>query len=240
MTKLLVSVRNVVEARTALAAGADLIDVKEPDRGALGMADVQVLDQIVTAIADRVPSSAALGELFEGHRLADRFASRLTYAKVGLARAAGNPKWAEELRAALEQLPAGVAPVAVAYADWQTAAAPSPTMVLDAAVQTGCRGLLVDTFDKTSGGLLAHTSARELEELTRRARQANMLVVLAGKIDCKDLGALLPLEPDYLGVRGAVCVGGRQGTLETALVRRMAELVSGTPKVAVRISHQFA
>ena len=36
---LLVSVRSADEAIAALAGGADVIDVKEPNRGALGAAD---------------------------------------------------------------------------------------------------------------------------------------------------------------------------------------------------------
>ena len=36
MTRLLVSVRSAEEAEIALAGGADVIDVKEPRRGALG------------------------------------------------------------------------------------------------------------------------------------------------------------------------------------------------------------
>ena len=39
MAGLLVSVRSADEARTALAGGATVIDVKEPERGPLGRAD---------------------------------------------------------------------------------------------------------------------------------------------------------------------------------------------------------
>ena len=65
MTRLLVSVRSADEARTALAAGVDLIDVKEPARGSLGAASPGVVADVVGAVAGRVPVSAALGELFE-------------------------------------------------------------------------------------------------------------------------------------------------------------------------------
>ena len=39
MTRVLVSVRDALEARIALDCGVDLIDVKEPLRGPLGAAD---------------------------------------------------------------------------------------------------------------------------------------------------------------------------------------------------------
>ena len=47
---LLVSVRNVTEALTALEAGADVIDVKEPTRGSLGAADSATLAAIAQAV----------------------------------------------------------------------------------------------------------------------------------------------------------------------------------------------
>src|SRR5207244_7336185 len=46
MTGLLVSVRSAAEAETALAGGADVVDVKEPRRGALGPADPSVWKQV--------------------------------------------------------------------------------------------------------------------------------------------------------------------------------------------------
>jgi uncharacterized protein (UPF0264 family) len=63
--QLLVSVRDVAEAEAALAGGADIIDIKEPRRGALGMADAAMIAEIVACVDRRVPVSAALGELRE-------------------------------------------------------------------------------------------------------------------------------------------------------------------------------
>ena len=51
MTQLLVSVRDAAEALFAVAAGADLIDVKEPSRGPLGAPDRQTLDAVLAAVA---------------------------------------------------------------------------------------------------------------------------------------------------------------------------------------------
>jgi uncharacterized protein (UPF0264 family) len=227
MTKLLVSVRSVAEAEAALAAGADLIDVKEPRHGALGMADAATLQQIANAIAGRAPLSAALGELHEGNHLPQSLAGRARYAKFGLAGAGHQADWNRQLHAAVDRLPAGVSPVAVAYADWRTAESPPPEHVLSEVLEAGYAGLLIDTFDKSGGGLLAHLSTGELSALTDRARSAGRLIVLAGKIGRDDLPTLLPLEPDYLGVRGAVCRGGRQSALDVTLARQFRALVQG-------------
>src|SRR5204863_2047675 len=85
MTGLLVSVRSAAEAELALAGGADIIDVKEPRRGALGPADPIVWKEILERVAGRVPVSAALGELHsDAIRGYASGAAGFAYAKIGL------------------------------------------------------------------------------------------------------------------------------------------------------------
>lgn len=223
MTKLLVSVRSAEEALTALEAGADLIDVKEPNRGALGAADCNTIEAVVSVVSGRLPTSAALGELPEANRLPASLADRLSYAKFGLAGCAEIADWPRRWQEAVASLPRGVLPVAVAYADWQSAAAPSPEDVLAVARELRCGGLLVDTFDKTRGPIDRHLDLRRLEQLINGAQCVGMLAVIAGGLRHDDLAKLLPLQPDYIGVRGAACTGDREGHLDAA---RVADLVS--------------
>ena len=71
VAQLLVSVRSADEARSALAGGASIIDVKEPDHGSLGPAPWSVWREVYTAVSTAAPISVALGELPDwlGHRL---------------------------------------------------------------------------------------------------------------------------------------------------------------------------
>src|SRR4051812_42317194 len=62
---LLVSVRSPEEALAALTGGADVIDVKEPDRGSLGAADPGTITDIARAVNGRAPVTAAVGELVD-------------------------------------------------------------------------------------------------------------------------------------------------------------------------------
>src|SRR5262249_54204912 len=64
-TRLLVSVRSAAEAVSALDGGADIIDIKEPERGSLGRADNATMTAILDAVSGRKPVSAACGELLE-------------------------------------------------------------------------------------------------------------------------------------------------------------------------------
>jgi hypothetical protein len=136
MTGLLVSVRNVTEAQVALAGGADIIDVKEPSRGALGPADPSVWREIVAEIAGRAPVSAALGELATEaiERLAAA-AAGLAFVKIGLAGCSSDGHWQARWWQSIERLPASALAVPVAYADWQQAGAPPPEEALALAGQ---------------------------------------------------------------------------------------------------------
>jgi uncharacterized protein (UPF0264 family) len=224
MTRLLVSVRDAAEARLAVEAGVDLIDLKEPNRGPLGAVDYATMREVVEAVAGQAPLSAALGELVE--LSLDSVAALpkgLTYAKVGLAHCANFADWPERLAAVCRQLPHGIAPVGVIYADRSQAGAPPADEVLSAAVQLNCRALLIDTFDKTAGDLFAHLDDAELGRTVTTARQAGLLVVLAGSLSLDSLPRAMALETDYVAVRGAVCSGPRTGKLD---VRKLHEFAA--------------
>ena len=63
MTLLLASVTGPDEAAIALAHGADIIDLKDASRGALGALDRDVLRATVAAVSGRGPVSAVTGDL---------------------------------------------------------------------------------------------------------------------------------------------------------------------------------
>jgi len=158
VAKLLVSVRTAIEAQAALAGGAAIIDVKEPLRGPLGRADVEVWHQVRSAVDTRIPVSVALGELNEWFlpAAAVRTASDgagISYFKLGLANS--EPAWRARFRTVRDQIFAIGSPsptwVAVVYADWQGARAPAPRDVIDEALEIDeCSGVLVDSWDKSA------------------------------------------------------------------------------------------
>ncbi len=63
MTGMLASVNSVTEALLVLNAQVDIIDLKQPERGALGALDTDLVKQIVAEIAGRCPVSATVGDL---------------------------------------------------------------------------------------------------------------------------------------------------------------------------------
>jgi uncharacterized protein (UPF0264 family) len=231
MTRSLVSVRSLGEARLAAAAGVDLIDLKEPRRGSLGSVGLALATQVADLLGGKGVLSMALGELAEwtkdDWKLADIVRPGIKFAKIGLARLAMEPKWRVTWTDAIRRLPSHCSSVAVIYADWQSAAAPRPGAILDEAVQNGCRALLVDTFHKHTGNVFSHCSAGELADVFGRARNAGMLTVLAGSLRLDDLEAALILDPDYIAVRGAVCRDSREGEICPAKLAEWLRRLNG-------------
>lgn len=220
MAGVLISVRSADEARAALAGGADVIDVKEPARGALGRSDVETWRAVRGVVPDEVPLSVALGELCEwGPETAFEGQAVGCYRKVGLARA--GRCWRDDWAALRERLGPFPRWVAVAYADWERAQAPRPELVLEEALRTtDCAGVLVDTWDKSSAIRLDESIA--LDDWRRATRQGGRLLALAGRLDEGAIQALAPIEPDLFAVRGAACRDGdRYSEIDAERVRRL-------------------
>ncbi len=221
MAKLLVSVRSVDEARAALEGGAAVIDVKEPGRGPLGRADVDVWQSVRQAVAEAAPVSVALGELREwtgaGVVLERSVFSGLAFRKLGLSEA--GPDWRECWSALRRAWGPGPSWVAVVYADWPEARAPHPDAVLDAALAVDdCTGVLIDTWDKSRPSPVDRSWASWLA----RARGGGRFIALAGGLGEADILRLAPLAPDLFAVRGAACRrGDRRAPIDRDRVARL-------------------
>jgi uncharacterized protein (UPF0264 family) len=228
---LLVSVRDVGEARAALGGGAALIDVKEPARGALGRADDETIAAIVRDVNGRRPVSAALGELTE--ELPRPACAGLAFVKRGLAGCA-RLTWRQRLERELDTS-GTTRGVIVAYADWQCAQAPPVNEVVDFACGRAGNVLLIDTHCKDAATpslgrkptLLDWRSLEEIVALCERCRAADVRVALAGSLDAAAIEALRPARPTWFAVRGAACDGNvRGGTVQTQRVATLAKLCS--------------
>jgi uncharacterized protein (UPF0264 family) len=227
---LLVSVRDPSEALAALAGGAHVIDVKEPNRGSLGAADGAIIAAVVRAVEGRVPVTAAAGELIDltGTTLTP-LPEGLSLFKIGLAGCRAMPDWISRWQQTSNSLwphhHAAKHAVAVVYADWQTANAPQPVEVLHAAVDLGCPALLIDTWDKSSGSLFDHWPAGELNVFLNSVRLHNLTLVLAGSLTGESFTAATKLLPDLLAVRTAACDAGRGGTVSRDRVAALREMI---------------
>ena len=222
--QLLVSVRSAREAAVAVDAGVDLIDVKEPRRGALGPADVAVWREVLDTVAGRRPVSVALGELLTDDVAEHaRLAVGCRFAKIGLAGCAAVDDWQSRLERAFAQLPREAGAVAVVYADWRDARTPPPTEIVEHAARIGCVAVLIDTHQKQNGDLFRQLAWRELAELCDLIHGRQMLIVVGGSLSLSVVSLALRLRPAFLAVRGAVCRGERDADVDAGLVRQWVD-----------------
>lgn len=232
---LLVSVRNLTEAKVAAEAGVAIIDLKEPFDGPLAAVAPAVLDEIGAWIRSLPEGdspfplpvwSMACGELRDWILNPERSPLEperrrhpaFSFVKFGLAGCSRIHDWETALDRVWKQGFPDAGRVAVAYADWAKAGAPRPDAVLAAAVRLQCAVLLVDTFDKSCGNLMQFADAAGLGMLVEQAHAAGMQVALAGSLRLADIPAVCSFGPDLVAVRSAACEGGRTGTVSGARI----------------------
>jgi uncharacterized protein (UPF0264 family) len=230
-TQLLVSVRSAAEAEAALAGGADIIDVKEPTRGSLGMADAATIAEVVAAVGGRTPVSVALGEVVD-NPVPPRLTG-VTWAKAGLAGLQSEP------HAAWYPLPwlnyhTTISPVGLVYVVYADAGR-SRSVTCDTLLKWLCQplikppappGIVLDTAIKDGRGLLHWYDVHTLRLFTLRCRYTGLFLALAGSLTLGDVKLLMDeVRPDIIAVRGAAC---EQGVRES---RVCAEAVAALKQV---------
>ena len=221
--KVLASVRDMAEARLALEAGAHVIDLKEPAAGALGAVDISVVRDVVRQINGKALVSATIGDRALTPDLirdacAQWAATGVDYVKIGIF-PGDLPGTVKALAPVID---AGAKIIAVVFADGQ---AMWQQVVRDVS-DGGFAGIMLDTADKTRGGLLAHMHVPVCAAFVQAARDHGLLCGLAGSLTLDDIPALAALKPDYLGFRGALCDQGRSGSLSPQRVRAVVMAVA--------------
>ena len=225
MTGFLASVATLDEMALARAAGADIVDLKNPATGALG---AWALDDLREAVAlwrgwgDGAPSlSATIGDqpmVPDTVRAAAEAVAEtgVPLVKLGVFKDGDAGACFEALR----PLSRRANLIAVFFADQGV----EPALVEHAA-RAGFHGAMIDTADKAAGGLRSHIHTPALGRFVREARALGLLTGLAGSLRRTDVEELAALGPDYLGFRGALCDGGRTGAFSPAAARSLRALL---------------
>lgn len=230
---LLVSVRSVEEAIEVRSSACAIVDVKEPANGPLGRASDAVQEAVLDACGGSQPVSFALGEVVDWEPTHN--VPSAEYLKLGLAGLGSEPDWTQRWQAVRQKIDstakAQATWVAVSYADHHKADAPSPAAVLDAAVETGCRVYLLDTFDKASGkNLFDLLTVTELIDLRNAAVTRGLDFAVAGQLRAHHAELLAAVSPDIIGIRGAACSGSiRSNRISIDAVDEFAAAITQRP-----------
>lgn len=194
LPRLLVSVRDPAEAEAARLAGADLIDAKDPERGALGALDPSRVREIVNRVAGGAVTSAVAEPMPEA--IAALAATGVDWVKTGLdaGRRREPTAFTDLTGAAPKRL------IAVLFAEDGPAADLVPALA-----RAGFAGAMIDTAGKQGVRLPDLVEPADLASFTQACRAHGLMSGLAGSLRVIDIAPLAEHGPDYLGFRGGLC-----------------------------------
>jgi dihydroneopterin aldolase len=220
MSLMLASVTGPEEAEIAVRQGADIVDLKDVVAG-FGTVTPEVVRATVTAVARRLPVSAVVGEQADAERIAATAAALAeagaSYIKIGLS----PDRRRDDLVRSLAPLARTAKLIGVMFADDHPDSALIPVME-----QSGFAGVMLDTARKTGARLLDHMDITELAGFVDAAHGHGLMAGLAGSLETPDIPRLLPLAPDVLGFRRALCVDhDRNGRIDPNAVAAVRALI---------------
>lgn len=213
--RLLISVRDLDEALSALRGGAHIIDVKNPEEGSLGAHHPTVIRRISRAISGKAEVSATLGDLPNLPGTASLAAlgaavSGACYVKAGLfgVKTAGEAE--AMLRAVCRAVEEhNVKVIAAGYADYMDFGCVNPLVLPKVACNAGAHGIMIDIKEKNPPRkLFEHIGDDELRKYIEEAHSLNLIVALAGSLGIEDVSRVHSLGADIIGVRRGACRGG--------------------------------
>jgi uncharacterized protein (UPF0264 family) len=249
--ELLVSVRSIDEFDLVVAVkGVDIIDLKEPKQGALSPSSIELWQAVarrsrpqtllsndssgghITDQCGAAPCyflSAALGEFDQADQRVGQLPAAFRFAKMGPSGCDRPDLLRRSWESIRQRLPKTTELVAVAYADCASAGVLPPMDVLRLAADSGMRRILIDTFTKDGRSSLDHLGIDGMREFAGAASQHGLWWSLAGSIGLPQIDQLATasIRPNCIGVRGAVCDGGRSQGLSARTCQELAQRLAG-------------
>ncbi len=229
MTQLLISVKNAEEAMIALDAGVDIIDLKDPDVGALGALDmcntqqiVQIIQQVNRlSLAKKCPViSATVGENHPNlaallQDIHDRVKMGIDIIKIAPS------KFFSIADLKLDD----VKLVAVFFADQLFENKVIDPTLLEQFKKSGFYGAMIDTHKKQQN-LLEICSIQNLRLFTQMCEKNALKSGLAGSLKPQHIEYFKQVNPSYIGFRGGACVNNvRNSTLMVDKVNNIKKLL---------------
>ena len=213
---LLVSVQDMPEALEADRGGADIIDVKNLQEALVGSGHPNLVEEVRRRIPAHKHVSVTLGVVPNQAgtvAMAVKAAGMLdaTSVKVGFCEA-DYESAVEILRGAREALRGyDTKLIGSLFADNHLfKGGLDPDLMVKLAIEGQCDGFLIDTLTKDGRNLFDFIPEPRLREMVMEAKQAGLSTALSGHLKLDNLDELARVNPDIVGVRGAVCSSGER------------------------------
>ncbi|MEL0254500.1 MAG: DUF447 domain-containing protein [Burkholderiaceae bacterium] len=231
--KLLISIRSIEEVKVVNGLNIDIIDLKEPKNGPIGMLDFIDIKKIVLALRDNnfCGKISTTFELNDGNLSRNDIAKienlgsvGLDYIKVGVS-ADGNTlenlrKFTESLNKIKNRVLENKLILVLMITDkhsFKFVKNISPSMV------GKFSGIMIDTLDKENGSVFDIVNFTELSIIKKFALENNIDFGIAGSLDVSHTSLINQLQPNWAGYRGGVCLKKRSGPLSRVRLENLID-----------------
>lgn len=229
MTQLLISVKNVEETLIALESGVDIIDLKDPNIGALGALDIETSREILQKVHQYkllshqqtfALTSATVGE---NHATLNNLINEIdARVKIGIdiIKISVSSLLSDTGSFVDDQLMTHISSskqvkfIAVFFADQSV-----DLTLLKKLKHHGFYGAMIDTHKKQPN-LLEICTSSTLQMFTQECHKNDLKSGLAGSLKPQHVEALAAINPSYIGFRGGVCAEGirKNGLMQDKVV----------------------
>ncbi len=213
---LLVSAQNKAEATEADRGGADIIDLKNLQEALVGSAHPNLVREVREIIPAHKHVSVTLGVVPNQPgtvAMAVHAAAMMdaTSVKVGF-QVADYETAVEVLRESRDAIGnAETKLIGSLFADnLLFDGGLDPHLMVQLAADGECDGFLIDTLTKDGRNLFDFMPEPVLRDMVMEAKQAGLSTALSGHLKLENLDELARINPDIVGVRGAVCSSGER------------------------------
>ena len=211
---LMVSVQDLYEAKQALKGGADIVDVKNLQEALVGSAHPNVVKQVREAVPSAHHASVTLGvvpDQIGTVAMAVYAAGCLDATSVKVGFMVSNYETALTTLKASKEALAGTKTKLIGslFADNTLhKGGLDPDLMVQLAKESDCDGFLIDTLVKDGRNLFDFIPEKRLKEMVIEGKELGMSTALSGHLKMSDIDELSRINPDIVGVRGAVCQKG--------------------------------
>ena len=211
---LMVSVQNVEEALEAERGGADVVDVKNLQEALVGSGHPTTVRQVRAQIQPENHVSITLGVVPNqaGTVAMAAYAAAVmdaTSVKIGFMQTEYDVavEILRESRRAMDGYNTKL--VGSLFADnLLYEGGLDPKLMVQLATDGECDGFLIDTLIKDGRNLFDFLTESELHDMVLEGKKRGLSTALSGHLKLDDLDELARINPDIVGVRGAVCSTG--------------------------------
>jgi hypothetical protein len=230
--KLLVSPINLEEAKAAYNGGADIIDVKNPKEGSLGANFPWVIRSVKEAMG-KTPVSATIGDMNYKPGTASLAAlgaavSGADYVKVGLYDVQTTEQaidMVEHVVKSVKDYDPSKKVVISGYADYKRINSIPLRELPPICADYGADVVMMDTGIKDGRSTFEFMTNEELSQFVESAHDLGLISAIAGNIKFEDIEAINQIGPDVIGIRGCVCGGDRNSTIQQKLVEELRSMM---------------